>query len=66
VTGGTFPANSGDEDDFRGGWSNCTYCDFDRICSRRRDAEFDAKSGDAAMAAWHGVGEVANPPEALS
>jgi hypothetical protein len=65
VSAGAFPANSGDEDEFRGSWGNCTYCDFDRICSRRRDEDFAAKSADAAMAPWHGVAEAASP-EALS
>jgi hypothetical protein len=63
VSAGAFPAVSGDENDFYGGWDNCSFCDFDRMCSRRRDADFAAKSGHPEMASWHRVGEAARPPE---
>ena len=62
---GAFPAVPGDDDDYHDTYENCGWCDFDRICSRRRDGEFDAKSGDAGMAAWHGVRVTASPKAAL-
>jgi len=49
---------SGEENDYWGGFENCRYCDFSRICSRRRDQEFELKLGDAAMAPWKAVGAV--------
>jgi hypothetical protein len=64
VSAGAFPANSGDENEFFGGWVNCGYCDFNRICSRRRESEFAAKSVAPEMAPWRRVGEAARPPEA--
>jgi RecB family exonuclease len=63
VAAGSFPAISGDVDEFYGGWKNCGYCEFDRICSRRRDHEYSAKSSDAAMKAWLHVAEAAQGSE---
>ncbi|HXH23045.1 MAG TPA: PD-(D/E)XK nuclease family protein [Dehalococcoidia bacterium] len=65
VRAGAFPAVPGDEEDFRvgasqrAGFSNCRFCDFDRICSRRRVYEFQAKAGDAALDPWRRVARVA-------
>jgi len=59
VRAGAFPAASGDEDEYYGGFGNCKYCDFDRICSRRRDYELAEKSEDLGLRAWFGVGETA-------
>jgi hypothetical protein len=62
VRGGAFPAVPGNEDEYYGGYENCTYCDFDRICSRRRDDEIADKLEDqsnADLARWTHVGEVA-------
>jgi RecB family exonuclease len=56
---GAFPAVPGEEDEFRGGYNNCLYCDFDRICSRRRLVEWQEKSGDAALQPWSRVAGVA-------
>jgi hypothetical protein len=56
---GAFPAVPGEEDEFYGTFANCRYCDFDRICSVRRDQDFDRKSGDEAMRPWWRVGEAA-------
>jgi hypothetical protein len=61
IRSGAFPAFSGEENDFWGGYDNCGFCDYDRICSRRRDQEFDWKSEDAAMQPWLAVGEAAAP-----
>lgn len=60
---GAFPAISSDEDEYRGGFQNCTYCDFDRICSRRRDFEQAAKATQPGVAPWRAVGEAAQEPE---
>ncbi len=59
VHAGTFPAVPGDDDEWRDSFKNCGYCDFERICSRRRDSEFAAKGADAAMAPWSAVSEAA-------
>lgn len=56
---GIFPAVPGDENEFYGNFDNCKYCDFDRICSRRRNYELEAKSGDAALAPWFAVAQAA-------
>jgi hypothetical protein len=56
IRAGAFPAVSGDENDYWGGFDNCGYCDFDRICSRRRDQEFEWKAGDPAIQPWGAVG----------
>jgi RecB family exonuclease len=64
VAGGAFPAFPGEENEWRGGWTNCGFCDFNRLCSRRREEEFAAKSSDAPMAAWFRVEQAARPPEA--
>lgn len=37
IEGGTFPARSGEYDTFWGRHANCSYCDFDRVCSRDRE-----------------------------
>ncbi|MCH7811762.1 MAG: PD-(D/E)XK nuclease family protein [Chloroflexi bacterium] len=62
VRGGAFPAVSGPEDEFYGGYENCKFCDFDRICSRRRDDELAEKLGDSEnrdLAHWLRVAAVA-------
>ena len=64
VRGGAFPAISGPEDEFYGGFDNCQYCDFDRICSRRRDDELLEKLGDPDLARWARVAKVARQEEA--
>jgi RecB family exonuclease len=52
---GSFPAVSGEDNEFYGRFENCRYCDFDRICSRRRDIEMAAKADDQAVQPWRGV-----------
>jgi len=59
IRGGAFPAVSGDENAYYGGWENCRYCDFTRLCSRRRDDEFAEKREDPAVLPWLRVGLVA-------
>ncbi|HET9476002.1 MAG TPA: PD-(D/E)XK nuclease family protein [Dehalococcoidia bacterium] len=64
IRAGAFPAVSGDEDEFYGGYKNCRFCDFERICSRRRDQEFELKSEDDAMGPWKAVAAAGAPTEA--
>ena len=59
IRSGSFPSVPDDEDEFRGGFKNCGWCEFDRICSRRRDLEFQAKSTDPAVRPWSAVKEAA-------
>jgi RecB family exonuclease len=62
VTGirqGAFPAVSGELNERFGKFDNCGYCDFTRICSRRRDDAFTEKSGDPDMEPWLHVAEAA-------
>jgi RecB family exonuclease len=59
LRGGSFPAVPGDDDDFHNSFVNCRYCDFDRVCSLRRNYEFTDKQADPAAAAWLDVGRVA-------
>jgi CRISPR/Cas system-associated exonuclease Cas4 (RecB family) len=55
IRSGAFPAVPGEENEHYGKFENCKYCDFDRICSRRRDYELAAKDGDGALAPWRAV-----------
>ncbi len=57
IAQGAFPAVPGNEGS--GGWEHCQWCDFDRICSRRRDDEFEEKGAHADFRAWLAVGEAA-------
>lgn len=59
IGSGAFPAIPLEDDEFRNGFKNCLYCDFDRICSRRRDFEQKAKEADPGMQAWAQVGVTA-------
>jgi hypothetical protein len=61
VRAGAFPAFSGNVDEFRGGWDNCGFCEFNRVCSRRREYEYATKSNDPGMSAWRAVAGVASP-----
>jgi RecB family exonuclease len=40
ITGGRFPARPGEEN-WRGGWEECRYCDFDRVCQADRDRAWE-------------------------
>jgi hypothetical protein len=61
VRRGSFPAVSGEESTRpgRANWENCLYCDFTRLCSRRRDDELLAKTDDPALRPWHRVAQTA-------
>lgn len=64
IRAGAFPAVPNEEDEWKGGFTNCGFCDFDRLCSRRRDLEHAAKSDDAGMAPWRNVAATASPEDA--
>jgi ATP-dependent helicase/nuclease subunit B len=57
VASGAFPAVPGP--DVNDGFKNCRYCAFDRICSRRRDDEFEEKQRDPDFEPWLAVGRTA-------
>lgn len=55
IAAGSFPAVPGEENSYYGGFANCGFCDFKHLCSRRRDREFEQKSGDPAVVPWRQV-----------
>jgi CRISPR/Cas system-associated exonuclease Cas4 (RecB family) len=57
VAAGVFPAVPGEETPW--GFENCRYCDFDRLCSRRRLAQFTMRAGDASVGPWTRIETVA-------
>jgi ATP-dependent helicase/nuclease subunit B len=59
IGAGAFPAVSGEDDEFYGKFQNCRYCDYDRVCSRRRDVELATKEGDSAVGPWLRVRQAA-------
>ncbi len=59
IRSGSFPAVSEEENEYFNRFENCRFCEFDRICSRRRDLEFAAKEGDAGIAPWRAVSAAA-------
>jgi hypothetical protein len=52
VRRGAFPAVPSEWNDFYGVWENCRYCDFARLCSRRRDDAFEDKRGHDGVQPW--------------
>lgn len=60
IRGGAFPAVPGEEDEYYGGFTNCRYCDFDRICPQRRDQAFASKQGDAGVRTWSAIAAIAD------
>ncbi len=59
IGAGAFPAVSGEWSDFSKTFENCGYCDFERICARRRDDSFAEKVEGDPTIAWLRVGEAA-------
>lgn len=55
IKAGAFPAISEEENERYNTFDNCGFCDFDRICSRRRDLEFERKQDDDGIAPWRNV-----------
>ncbi|MDO8751543.1 MAG: PD-(D/E)XK nuclease family protein, partial [Dehalococcoidia bacterium] len=53
IAGGVFPSNPGPED--RGGFTNCTWCDFDTLCPSRRDVLWERKQTDPRLKAYLGL-----------
>jgi len=43
IRAGAFPAVPGEEDEFYGGFANCRWCDYDRVCPSARDQMWLAK-----------------------
>jgi RecB family exonuclease len=60
IQAGAFPAVSGEDHDLPRGFENCRYCDFNKLCSRRRDIELKEKADDAALAPWFEIARVAS------
>jgi CRISPR/Cas system-associated exonuclease Cas4 (RecB family) len=60
IEDGVFPAVPGEFNEFFNSFDNCGYCEFDRICSRRREEAFLDKQEDAAMARWRNVASEAD------
>lgn len=50
VAAGTFPAHPGKENPFFNSFEECSFCDFDHLCSPDRERAFDAKRDDPAIA----------------
>lgn len=44
ITAGRFPARPGEEN-WRGGWEHCRYCDFNRVCQSDRDRAWERVRG---------------------
>jgi CRISPR/Cas system-associated exonuclease Cas4 (RecB family) len=57
IRSGAFPAVPGTEE--TAGFANCRFCNYDRICSRRRSDEWSSKLGDDAYQPWLRVEQVA-------
>lgn len=57
IARGAFPAVPGSEGSEQ--WANCQWCEFDRICSRRRDEEFEEKRSHTDLQPWLAVREAA-------
>jgi RecB family exonuclease len=62
IEAGAFPAIPGD-DAWPSGYEHCRFCDFDRVCSRRRDAVAAARAGCAEQEPWERVAHVARGDE---
>jgi len=51
ITAGRFPARPGEED-WRGGWDHCRYCDFDRVCQSDRDRAWERVRSTPDLASY--------------
>jgi RecB family exonuclease len=60
IGSGMFPANPGPRSYF-GGFENCAFCEFDRICPTRRDVVWERKSADPRLAGYLGISESGEP-----
>jgi hypothetical protein len=50
IRAGLFPANPGAA--ARGGFENCTYCDFNSLCSSRREVFWERKKRDPRLTGY--------------
>lgn len=55
---GVYPARPGDED-WRGGWENCTFCPYDRVCPTTRAEQWESVRRTPHVQPY---AEVADPP----
>ena len=55
IADGTFPARPGPR--VQGGWQNCRYCDFNRLCPSNRLRLWDGKKLDRALAQYGRLAE---------
>jgi RecB family exonuclease len=55
IRSGAFPAVSGEYDEFYRTFANCGYCEYTRICSRRRDDAFTDMKDDPGIDPWLAV-----------
>ena len=60
VRSGVYPARPGDED-WRGGWENCTYCPYDRVCPTTRAEQWEAVRRAPQVQPY---ADIADPPPA--
>jgi RecB family exonuclease len=51
ITGGRFPARPGEEN-WRGGWEHCTFCDFNRVCAADRDQAWERVQSTPELSAY--------------
>jgi ATP-dependent helicase/nuclease subunit B len=58
IRSGVYPARPGDED-WRGGWENCTFCPYDRVCPTTRAEQWEVVRHDPHVEAY---AHVADPP----
>ena len=58
IRSGVYPARPGDED-WRGGWENCTYCPYDRVCPTTRAEQWEAVRLTPTVQPY---ADVADPP----
>ncbi len=55
IAGGVFPVDPGDWNSFRGTHEQCTYCEFDSVCSRDRGEQALAMAGNPMLAVRDGL-----------
>ncbi|HZN16143.1 MAG TPA: PD-(D/E)XK nuclease family protein [Acidimicrobiales bacterium] len=51
ISAGRFPARPGEED-WRGGWEHCRFCDFDRVCQADRDRAWERVRATSDLEAY--------------
>ncbi len=56
ITAGRFPARPGEED-WRGGWEHCRYCEFDRVCQADRDRAWERVQNTPELEAYRALTE---------